>query len=391
LVQQILKYLNKIKNLFVIIPLMIGIMLVTGLFFANKKSVPEFSSKPEKVMFDTKNQSPKYVITLPEKARKTDNIEQDDGLDKIQEPIERHKTNNEKLNELDIPFLSRLKKQVNAVPLSNIKPLAKFRDQETKLPIKSENLKVWEVYGNKVDVMPMFNKVVVVIKNMGGNKINSDLIIEKLHENVSLSFSPYASALVEQIDKARGKGHETYLDVILPSRNYLLEDSGALALDFSQSVENNLDVLKKMLSINAAIGGVIVRDGVDTEEYNEYFIAMMTMLEKSGLLMLDATHGENISVTNVRGLDRVRADILIDEVFDKSVIEKQLEQAEKIAYRNGSVVIVLDPKPVAVLAVADWIDTFSRQLSYEEMKANNITEFEKPLILVPLSNVAVEY
>ena len=29
--------------------------------------------------------------------------------------------------------------------------------------------------------------------------------------------------------------------------------------------------------------------------------------------------------------------------------------------------------------------------SYEEMKAQNVSTFEKPLILVPLSNLAVEY
>jgi len=43
------------------------------------------------------------------------------------------------------------------------------------------------------------------------------------------------------------------------------------------------------------------------------------------------------------------------------------------------------------LAVADWLNTFSQQLSYDEMKAQNVSTFEKPLILVPLSNLAVEY
>ena len=105
LIKVLLTYLNKIKNLFVIIPIVIALMLMVGLFFANQKSKPEFASKPEKVMFDVKNKSPKYVMTLPEKSRKVADVDTETKQDLNQK---KYKTNNEKLNELDIPFLSRL-------------------------------------------------------------------------------------------------------------------------------------------------------------------------------------------------------------------------------------------------------------------------------------------
>ncbi len=390
----ILKYLNKIKQLFVIIPVVIVTMLALGLFFANKKSQPEFGSKAERIMFETKNQSPKYVITLPEKQlQKTVANE----VDEVAEPPaveEKSKTNNEKLNELVIPFLSQLPAVEGQTPLKQIMPDSSLLEDEgeTKgLPVRYGTLKAWEVYGRKVSVMPMFNKVAVVIKNMGVSTFNSELIISKVPENVSLSFSPYSYSLAELIKKARESGHETYLDMLLPSRSYLLEDSGDYALDFTKDSSENVRMLERLLGGDFAVGGFTLRDGVDDEKYSEQFLAVMKMLEKRGLLLFDATHGETVNQNNVAGLDRVKADVVIDENFSKDSIVERLKIAENLARRNGNVVVAVDPKPVAVLAVVEWLSTFSKQLSYAEMKAQNVTSFERPFVLVPLSNMAVEY
>ena len=49
--------------------------------------------------------------------------------------------------------------------------------------------------------------------------------------------------------------------------------------------------------------------------------------------------------------------------------------------------IVADDKPLIIVKLAQWIDTFSPQLSYEEAKTVDIT---KPFALVPVSNLVVE-
>ena len=106
--------------------------------------------------------------------------------------------------------------------------------------------------------------------------------------------------------------------------------------------------------------------------------------------MLNATGEDGIEAIKVRQLARARADIVIDRDFSAQNIEKLLEQAEQIARDKGYAVIVSDPKPIAVLALNKWIESFSPQLSYEEMKERNITEIAKPFALVPLSNLVVE-
>ena len=398
MVKLILKYLNKIKQFFLIVPILIGVMIVAGLFFANQKSKPEYDSKAEQVMFDTKDKSPKYVMTLPEKQGQEQSAPEA-GEEEMLPPVPvektpQPKTNSEKLNALDIPFLSRLPQREGGAPMLHTVPyneILQTQKQTVKLPVQNGALRAWEVYGRKVDVMPMFNKVAVVVKNMGINQSNTDLIIKRLPANVSLSFSPYATGLENNVKLARENGHETYLDMILPSRDFMSTDSGPWALDYNRSVEENVDLMEQLLSRNMAVGGFTVCDGVDDSTYNPYFQALMSMFVKRGLLMLDATLGVNIGKNNVSGLDRVKADIIVDSGFDRQEIKKQLAQAEELAKRNGSVVVVVDPKPVAVLAVAEWLDTFSPQLTYEEMKQQNVTEFEKPFIVVPLSNLAGEY
>ncbi len=400
MVTLILKYLNKIKQFFLIIPILIGIMVFAGLFFAHEKSKPEFASKAEEIMFDTKNKSPKYVMTLPEEQKKQEpsSINEDDielaGLSKEAEKEIKPLTNNEKLNQLDIPFLAKLPTRDNIEALTYVTPLQTLlmkNDKDQRLPVQSDNLKPWEVYGRKVSVMPMFNKVAIVIKNVGTNAVNSDLIISRLPSEISLSFSPYTPILTDIVKKARENGHETYVDIILPSRDFARTDSGPLALNFQKSVNQNVQMLEGILAQDVAVGGFTVCDGVDDTDFNDYFSAIMAMLEKRGLLLLDATHGLNIGSNNVQGLDRVRADIVIDADFNRTSIREKLDQAEKKALKNGNVVVVADPKPVVVLELYNWIKTFSQQLTYDEMKAQGVSDFEKPLVLVPLSNLVGEY
>ena len=108
------------------------------------------------------------------------------------------------------------------------------------------------------------------------------------------------------------------------------------------------------------------------------------------MLIIDATNAGGIDKIKVDDLARKKADIVIDNKFVRSEIDTLLELAEKIAKVNGSVLIVATPKPVVLHAINDWINTFSPQLTYQQMKEQNITVIEKPYALVPVSNLVVE-
>ena len=113
----------------------------------------------------------------------------------------------------------------------------------------------------------------------------------------------------------------------------------------------------------------------------------MTELKNRGLLLIDATTSQSLSFFDIEGLPRQAADIVINRNMSANDIDAALKKAELLAFNKGQVLIVADPKPVILVALYKWVDTFSPQISYEESKNINIT---KPFALVPLSNIVVE-
>lgn len=58
----------------IIAAIVLSLLLIFGVgyFFAVRKSEPEYRNKIEKIMFDSKNRAPKFIITLPDyKVRKS--------------------------------------------------------------------------------------------------------------------------------------------------------------------------------------------------------------------------------------------------------------------------------------------------------------------------------
>ena len=352
---------------------------------AEQKSEPIYRSKIDRIMYDTHNQSPKYVITLPDRNKKSKKPEEvvSVGEEAAQAETTAKPQKEEDPHSLEAviartPYLASLG-SAGGQPLPTVRSDSDLTEEKgnLKLPKTDGKKKPWEVYGSKVSVMPRFNRIAVVIKNMGLNR-------------GSFSFSPYAPDKAEQIIAARSEGHETYMDLLLPSKDYLQSDSGPMSISLTASLAENTERLEKTIGIGAPVGGVIVTPGVADESNAEHLTAILQELHDRGLLVLNATGEDGIETIKVRQLARARADIVIDRDFSAQNIEKLLEQAEQIARDKGYAVIVSDPKPIAVLALNKWIESFSPQLSYEEMKERNITEIAKPFALVPLSNLVVE-
>lgn len=104
-------------------------------------------------------------------------------------------------------------------------------------------------------------------------------------------------------------------------------------------------------------------------------------------MLIDATHGDGVSQIKIEGLARRKADVVIDTDFERETIRKAFKKAEEIAFSKGQVVVVIDPKPIAVIEAYKWVNSFSPQVSYEEAKNMELT---KPFALVPISNLVME-
>ena len=136
-----------LKQKFLILGIAIGIILFVvgvGYYFAKQKSEPEFASKIDRIMFERKNKSPKYIITLPDKffySRKEEFLNAEDSKrETLPNKSESYEQKRQRLMR-EIPHIGKLKKIEGKQPLPQIES---DKDLETVIdgitvPAESEN------------------------------------------------------------------------------------------------------------------------------------------------------------------------------------------------------------------------------------------------------------
>lgn len=383
--------------LIIIISTAIVAVIIIGLLFAGKKSEPVYLSKIDKLMFDKDNKAPKFVLTLPvwdkvlSSAKENKSFEiNDDVVQEIKKEIIIPKQKSIEDIIAQIPNLGSLPETEQTQTLNNITNSKGLIEKVNNLmlpKISDDNKKPWVEYGKVVDVLPNFKKVAIIIKGVGFDPLSLRKISKAFNSEVSFSFTPYAQDIANKIITTREHGHETYVDMLLSSKNFLRADSGPLSMSLTISKEEAINRLQRSLATNAPIGGVVVNDGLADEDNRELLFELLKELRNRGLLMIDATKGEGLNKIEVQNLARKKADVVIDSDFRKEAIDKALLEAEYIAFEKGQVLIVAEPKPIVIVELFNWIKTFSPQVSYQKAK---IMELNKPFALVPPSNLVNE-
>jgi len=390
------KNLERYDKLVIVILIIALLILAIGYWFAYEKSEPVYLSKIDKLMFDKNNKSPAYILTLPDKVEV---VKQDDNsLGDVFEAkaVVEHEPEVVKdfsLEELisNVPSIAKLENKSFAVTMKNIAmvpELIEITETGEVLPkISADGHKPWIEYGNAVEVLPNFKKIGVVVSNLGYDTATVSKIAAAFNSELSMSFHPYITQAKDDIAIARQKGHETYMDVLLASRDFSREDTGPLALNFDLDKNDILRRFYRVIAKPEPIGGIIIHDGAVADDDRAMLEQLLTEVRNRGLLMVDATSNDVINSVKVEGLARRRADIVITRDMSAAEVDEQIKKAENIAFDKGQVLVVTDEKPLIVVKLAQWIDSFSPQLSYEETKTVEIT---KPFALVPVSNLVVE-
>lgn len=388
-----LKRLKQQQGIILAIIIALAAIVAAGYFSAVKKSEPKYRNKVEQMLFEEGDKSPKFVITLPEKKSPQELKRERERIASTLEPQEpKEKLSPQQRVLSNMPLLTKLEPIENVKPLKNIESDAELveREGELVLPKINELRKPWSEYGYKAKVLPNFYRVAVVFKNFGIDRVGAEAIMKGMPPEVSFSFSPYALDVANQIKTARTAGHETYMDLLLPSDDYLSADTGPLSMDITSSPEELVRRVKESISVNAPLGGMVVGGGAAGVDSMGHLEKVIGEVAQRGLLLLNASGEETIDLIKPSGLARNTADIVIDESFRPEDIRNKLAAAERFARNKGTVILVAEPKPVVVLEIRKWLNSFSPQLSYSEMIAQNITEPEKPFALVPLSNTVTE-
>lgn len=368
-----------------------------GYYFANKSSEPEYLSKVDKILFDKKNKSPKYIITLPDKLSKSspqqqERAETDSAAIPPQEDIKSKIARYTAQVMGNIPHISKINDSEGLFPLPVVERETEYEQTINGIilpKISEDGRKPWiEFAQERRSIQPNFYRVSILLKGLGINKIQTEQILSKLPREVSFSFSPYGEDNERLVQMARNFGHETYADLLLSPKDFLESDNGPLALSITESHEKNIESTYKSISNAMPTGGIIINDGITSKEVEQGLKDIMEKVGNMGLLIVDATQ-EGLNKIQTQGIARRKADIVITDYTPKG-LKRSLKEAEDIARKQGSVVIVSDVKMSVIREIGDWIKTFSPQLTYQQMKEQNIETISRPYALVPISAMVVE-
>lgn len=231
----------------------------------------------------------------------------------------------------------------------------------------------WKVYARPSSSLETRPRIAVVIANLGLSIRMTEAAIA-MPGSVTLAFSPYAPRLEEWVQQARDAGHEVMLGLPMEPSDFPRSDAGLLSLMTTADLDQNVLNFRRVLSETSGYIGVVNQFGSGFTANRAAVQPILKAIGKRGLVYLDTmANAASIAPEEAArlGTSHASADLFIDPNQSRSVVFTRLSQLELVAETKRSAVIVVDPFPVIMDRVHDWIDTLG----------------EKNMVLTPLSGV----
>lgn len=216
----------------------------------------------------------------------------------------------------------------------------------------------WQVYATEIEDTDDLPRIAVVLTNMGLGGAVTETAIADLPAYVTFAFSPYGRDLRRWAARARGDGHEILITAPMEPVDYPTRDPGDKALLTELGPGENLARLKWIMSRFTGYVAVMAHMGSRFTGSAEAMRPVLRELKARGLAYVDnasAPRSAALIVADEIGLPRSVITMRIDTDLSAGAIDTQLAEAEQIARREGSAVILGYPYPVTVQRIAAWI------------------------------------
>lgn len=200
-------------------------------------------------------------------------------------------------------------------------------------------------------------RIAIVVSGLGLNQQGTLEAIDKLPEEVTLSFAPYGKTLDRTVSVARAEGHEVFLEVPLEPFDYPDNDPGPDTLLTGQAPRDNLQKLFHVMSSFSGYAGIINNMGARFTSSGADFGPVMEELGARGLGYIDDGSSNRSLAPQLAEANRVpfaRVDAMIDANPARDPIMKALAELEKKAAQSGSAIGIVSALPVSIDAVTDW-------------------------------------
>ena len=194
-------------------------------------------------------------------------------------------------------------------------------------------------------------KVALVIGGLGLNGHATQVAIETLPAEITLSFSPYADGLQGWIDMARAHGHEVLLEAPMEPVDYPDNDPGPYTLMAGAQGPETVKKLEWILSRATGYFGVTNYLGSRFLASDGAYQAFAAAVRGRGLAFVDDGAAAR---RGGPGLVRGSAERVIDDQLNQTAIDQQLLALEAAALQRGQAMGSGFAYPVTLEKVAQW-------------------------------------
>lgn len=198
--------------------------------------------------------------------------------------------------------------------------------------------------------------IAIIIDDMGLAIKNSHRATD-LPAPVTLSYLPYAENIQSQVDTARAKGHEIMLHLPMEAFDRAMYPGPAalttrLSMDeLKQRLVTNLTAFHGYVGINNHMGSRLT----STPE------AMQVVMDEIGrrdVYFVDSwTSPRSVAYETAaeEGISRARRDVFLDHDEGEQAVWNALKQAEYMARRYGSSIVIGHPKNDTINVLQAWL------------------------------------
>lgn len=200
-------------------------------------------------------------------------------------------------------------------------------------------------------------RIAILVGGLGISQSGTADAIAKLPGAVSLAFAPYGAELERTVQRARGEGHEVFLQLPMEPFDYPDNDPGPHTLLTGPKSADNIDRLNWVLGRFTGYVGIVNFLGGRLTSDEAALSPILRELAGRGLMVVDdgsSARSLLASSATRAQIPAMKVDRVIDTVARPDAIDKELAAIEAMAREQGVAVASASALPVSIERIARW-------------------------------------
>lgn len=200
-------------------------------------------------------------------------------------------------------------------------------------------------------------RIALLVGGLGISQNGTADAITQLPGAVSLAFAPYGVELERVVQRARGDGHEVFLQVPMEPFDYPDNDPGPHTLLSGPKAAENLDRLHWVLGRFTGYVGIVNFLGGRLTADENALSPVLREIAGRGLMVVDdgsSSRSQLASAAARAQIPALKVDRVIDTVTRADAIDQQLQRLETQAREQGVAIGAASALPVSIERIARW-------------------------------------